>query len=79
VRVALGHVEILRDAQLAGDDRRMTRHAARVGHERGRAACAPRTLRKLSFMPANDADAVSSAVADDRTATGASSPPLSSA
>ena len=35
---------------------------------------APMALVKVSFMPAKDVSAVSSAVADERTATAAASP-----
>jgi hypothetical protein len=42
--------------------------------EERRPAPAPRTFGKVSFMPANDASSVSSAVAEERTATAASAP-----
>ena len=41
---------------------------------RSSTAALPITLAKLSCIPANDAPAVSSAVADERTATAASGP-----
>ena len=42
-------------------------------------ASAPRTFSSVSFIPAKEADSLSSAVAEERTATGApSSPPTRS-
>jgi hypothetical protein len=39
-------------------------------------ASQPETFRKVSFIPANEAEAVSSAVAEERTATRAPGTPL---